>query len=343
MLNSEIRAKADYQKFQISVGRIVNAEGRMLDKVEALSGVLPDVKDKKVLDIGCDFGFWSFMAAQQGAEVLGLDRSREVRGIGHVDIPKLNNETAQDNNFNAEFLGFELGHQWWDIGNFDVAYMMSLYHHVFQNTGGDHESIWFWLSQMADEVIWENPLEADDSVVQLNVNPVIHPLYNEGLIRKHAYKYFDITYEGPALHETTRVVWKLKRKPAKIESFNGRVINGAGGASKAFVYDNERRIDELEFILGMRPIPGSMNVLLDRDFNWASGYYRTGMLDVTDRSKGLNSQWNYKPVRLYPVKVGTKKAFAMRFEGEGYPLNFVELISDERLNTKEHVTVEQWL
>lgn len=330
MLNAEIRANADYQVFTFDA--LEKPVGRMEQKFNALASVLPDFKGKKVLDIGCDFGYWSFLAASRGAEVIGLDRSRDVRGVGPVDIPALNNEAAIEQGLNARFLSYEAGFQFHQLGHYDVALMMSLYHHIYHNTGGDHESIWYWLWTLADEVIWENPTEADDQVVKMNVHPAIHEGYTEERIRHYATKYFDIEYEGPALHETTRVVWRLKRKSIPVREYTGKHRKGAGGASKAFLYADERRSNELERILGVRPLPGSLNVELDSDFEWGDRYYRAPLLDVLERGKGLDVDWGFRPVRLYPVECDGIRAWAMRFEGEAYPLNFIELISDQRLN-----------
>jgi len=336
MQNAEIREAADYQVFTFDC--LEKPPGRMEKKFNALLSVLPDFKGKNVLDIGCDFGYWSFLAASRGGRVVGLDRSRDVRGVGHVDLPALNNESAVEQGFDARFLSYEAGYQYHHLGHYDVALMMSLYHHIYQNTGGDHESIWYWLWTLADVVVWENPTEADDRVVQMNVHPAIHPGYTEDRIRETASKYFEIEYEGPALHETTRVVWRLRRKDIPVRECRGKHIKGAGGASKAFLYANERRIDELQTILGVRPLPGSMNVALDQDFEWGDRYFRAPLLDVVERGKGLDVGWANRPVRLYPVMCDDKQAWIMRFEGEVYPLNFVELISNQRLeNGTDHI------
>jgi CTP-dependent riboflavin kinase len=316
----------------------------MLQKMKALKDIMPEWTGKKVLDIGCDFGFWSFLAAQNGADVLGLDRSRPVKNLGVIDIPKLNHETAVENNLNASFIGYEAGHQWFDFGEADITLLMSLYHHIFQNTGGDHECIWYWLRRHTSEaLIWENPVKSEDSVVQLNVYSIIHSLYNEASIREHANRYFDIVYEGPALHETTRVVWKLVPKVWTTINQTGVVKSGAGGASKAFTYENNRRIEEIQYILGVSPIPGSVNVFLEEDFEWNRGYYRTAILDVVDRSQGLDSKWAYKPCRFYPVDANGTKAWAMRFEGERYPKNMVEIISDKVIEKSDLISIKRYL
>ena len=124
--NAVIRARSDYQIFRVDQGRVTEPCERLQRKLTALSGVLPPLQGQRVLDIGCDFGFWSFLAAAEGAEVIGLDRSREVRGLGRVDIPLLNNQTARENGLNAGFLDYEAGRQWWDFRPFDVVLCMKI-------------------------------------------------------------------------------------------------------------------------------------------------------------------------------------------------------------------------
>jgi len=332
------QTKGDYQQFEVRNGVVANVQGRMLQKMDALKKVLPDWEGKTVLDIGCDFGYWSFLAASQGAQVLGLDRGREVRGFGWVNLPAMNNLVAKENDLDATFMIYEAGVQWHDVGEYDVVLLMSLYHHIYHNCGA-HEPIWYWLRQRNATVIWENPTELNDTVVQLNVHQSLHAGYTEHAIRTAAEKYFEIEYEGPALHEETRTVWQLTPKPVTTKTYKGIGMKGAGGASKAFVHADNRRIKELEYILNITPIPGSFNVGLERDFNWDAKYYRASIMDVVDRRAGIDSQWALRPVRLYPVKCNDQTAYAMRFEGENYPLDMVELISDKRLNADK---VEIW-
>ena len=87
-----IREHADYQKFSFQLGKITNVGSRMQQKLAAIEDVIPDLTGKDVLDIGCDFGFWSFLSAERGADkVVGLDRNRDVKGLGKVDLVGLNN------------------------------------------------------------------------------------------------------------------------------------------------------------------------------------------------------------------------------------------------------------
>lgn len=68
-------------------------ETRMGAKMASFS--FPYVMGKRVLDVGCDMGFWSFLAAAKGADfVLGLDRNRDVRGIGPVDLVALDRKSV---------------------------------------------------------------------------------------------------------------------------------------------------------------------------------------------------------------------------------------------------------
>jgi SAM-dependent methyltransferase len=335
LTEEDIRKRADYQNFVIADGVITELQGRMKTKLDAVRSFLPpNWKNKTVLDIGCDFGFWSFLAATNGAIVTGLDRSRKVRGVGHVNIPKLNNIAAKRNNVNAKFFDFEVGQNWKVWGKHNFVYCMSLYHHIF-NVCGDHQAIWYWLWQNTmDELVWENPTEIDDTVVQMNLRKTLFPHYNESVIRQAAEKYFVITSEQPALHETTRIVWHCVPKESSFPTYRGKMKVGAGGAAKAFRFSSERRCKEFEKATGYYPVPGSLNIELETDFDWNAGYYIANLYDVQNRRESLNQNWIQKRARIYPVKVADQLAWVFRFEADThYPKNFVELISHIHLRT----------
>lgn len=340
LTNQEIRSRSDYQIFDISNHSLINLGKRLEKKLNALRPVLPNFKEKTVLDIGCDFGFWSFLAALNGGSVLGLDRSRPVKDLGQVNIPLLNNQTAQKNQLNAKFLDYEAGNQWWDFKKFDIVFCMSVYHHIF-NICKSHQAVWYWLSRICSgQLIWENPLNSDDRVVQINIPNSELDLYNEDAIRSAAELYFSIEFEGPAIHETTRTVWRMTPKENRTIEYSGKSISGAGGASKAFVYDENKRANHISYILGKPIFPGTLNVQLDSEFAWDRNYFRAQLPDVQDRSKGLDSEWSLKWVRFYPVMINGISAWGMRFEGEKYPLNFLEVIASERLRDRIFNLVE---
>lgn len=296
---------------------------------------LPYMRGKKVLDVGCDMGHWSFLAADQGADsVLGLDRNRDVRGHGRVDLVALNRERAAfEGRDNVTFAEINLGRQWHDFGRFELVLVLSVYHHIFEQCG-DHSSVWFWLHRHCAEggqVLWEGPVSDADPVVRANVSDTNRPFYVRDEILTAAQEYFEAEYIGPALHEPTREVWRFKPLLLPKRSIAGVMQGGAGGATKAFEYDGDRRIAEMESILGARPVPGSLNVQLAEPFEWDRGYLRAQVLDVQDRAAGLNSAWAPRWARFYPLTIDEVPAWAFRFEGERYDRKFLELIAPVRL------------
>jgi len=299
---------------------------------------LPELAGKCVMDVGCDMGAWSFMAADAGAKyVLGLDRNRVVNGVGHVDLVKQCRKYAVDTRRDVcVFEEINVGKQWHEFasefGKFDVVFCLSMYHHIFENCG-DHKPIWFWLwRHMAPGgmVLWENPTGVDDVVVRANVSQENQKRYTREEIFGAAAGYFKPEFIGPALHEPTREVWRLHPRPRGTLTTLALPQDGSGGASKAFNYADGRRIREIEATLGIRPIPGSLNAMTI-SFDWDRDYYRAQILDVADRASGLDSKWAPRWARFYPVTFDGIAAFAFRFEGETYLPNFVELIAARRL------------
>jgi len=328
----------DYQIFDLVDGSPENIGPRMEKKLHALRNTLPeDLSGKSVLDVGCDFGFWSFLCAQRGASaVLGLDRGREVKGQGYVDLPEHNNSRATGTV--CTFQKTNLGKMWEYFGKYDVVLLMSLYHHIYHQCG-DHLPIWYWLYRHTKEMlIWENPTDASDVVVQRNVDGHLHPRYTKEKILEAASVYFNYKYIGPAEHEPTRDVFVFTPKKIPSVSYAGDVKSGAGGASKAFEYNDGFRMTEIRKILGFTPYPGSLNVHLEAPFDWSKGYFRQRVHDVSDRREGLESVWVPRWARFYPVLVGGFKAFVFRFETDSYPENFIELVAEKRL--RDHIDVK---
>lgn len=280
---------------------------------------LPDLTGRTVLDVGCDHGAWCWRALELGASrVLGIDRGREVRGEGFVNLVERNRARGVAG---AEFRELELGRQWHEVGRHDVVLMLNVYHHAYQ-AAGDHAPLWFWLwRHTAGELLWEAPLSTDDSVVARHVT---RP-YFASEIRAAADEWFDVEDVGPGWVPTRRV-WRCRPKAWR-ETYCVTLKDGAGGAAPAFEYADGRRIAEIETALGVRPIAGSLNCRTDRPFHWDRGYYRAEVSDVVVRKAGLDSEWAPRWCRFYPVG----DAYAMRFEGERYAVDFVELIAPRRL------------
>ncbi len=301
---------------------------RMEKKLAAVP--LPDLNGKHVLDIGCDHGYWCQLAKDKGAtRVIGLDRGREVKGKGFVDIVSRNREAISS----CEFYEQEIGRQYMSYGRFDVVLVLNMYHHAY-NVSGDHETLWFWLRQQTEDsgtLMWESPVDTSDGVALKDIRPELHAGYNETAIRAAAERYFDIEDVGAGWLASRRV-WRCTPRTACTE-FSATVKDGAGGASKAFLYNNTARINELEEILGIRIFPGSLNLQADEAFDWSRGYYRAQIGDVVDRKKGLDSAWAPRWCRLYPVSLHDHRAYAMRFEGERYKDTLVELIAPHHIRS----------
>ena len=309
-------------------------ERRMAAKLAAIP--LPYMMGRSVLDVGTDMGYWAFLAASKHASnVLGLDRNREVRGVGHVNLIELNRRRAADEGgHNVQFEHINLGKQWREFGKYDIVLCFSMYHHFYECCG-DHAPIWFWLSRHCKgQVLWEGPVDETDPVVCANVSDVNRGTYNLEEILDAASQFFKAEFIGPALHEPTREVWRFTPKTREIEIVQAEIVGGAGGATPAFLYDEGRRVDEIEYVLGFKPFPGSLNLKLAEPFDWDRGYYRAQILDVADRSAGLDSKWAPRWARFYPLTIDGEQAWAFRFEGEKYNERFVELIAPVRLRDK---------
>lgn len=302
---------------------------RMEKKLRAVP--IPNSLDGlSVLDVGCDHGAFCALAKERGAKrVVGIDRGRPVKGV-YTDVVALNRKALPQ----CEFYLMELGRNWDLLGEFDLVLMLNLYHHVYAVTGGDHESIWFWLHKNTSpngELLWENPTSTADGVALKDIPATLHGGYNEQAIRAAAERYFDIEVVGPGW-VASRVVWRCKPKNVNAHSY-ATVKDGAGGASKAFAYANARRAREIDVALGFYPALGSLNLQATAPFDYDHKYFRVQIGDVTDRKKGLGSEWAPRWCRFYPLDIEGEQAYAMRFEGEKYPLTLVELIAGTHLRT----------
>ena len=114
-------------------------------RLKAAAVPLPDMRGKRVLDVGTDFGWWAFRCAARGARrVVGLDRNRLVRGE-MTDLVAMNRAAALADPAHAacEFVRQAVGADWREHGTFDVILMLSVYHHAYALCG-DHAPLWYW-------------------------------------------------------------------------------------------------------------------------------------------------------------------------------------------------------
>ena len=113
-----------------------------------------------------------------------------------------------------------------------------------------------------------------------------------------------------------------------------------GGATRAFHYAQDRRMHEIQSVLGFLPYPGTLNLVCDVDFDWSEDHYSAVMLDVVNRRFSLSYGWAPRRAGFWPVLVSDVEttqpipAFAFRFENEVYPKNLLELVAPERLRDR---------
>lgn len=178
---------------------------RMAAKLRAIP--LPDLTGKRVLDIGCDHGAFCKLASDQGAAyVLGLDRGRGVRGSNGREFVDLVARNAAEGWPRCEFRAFNLGVEWTLFGTFDVVLFLSVYHHVYGETG-DHGRIWRWLrAHTAGVLFWEGPVDHQDPVARMRTKHRVG--YTREAILAAAQASFHVEHIGPALHRPHREVWR---------------------------------------------------------------------------------------------------------------------------------------
>ncbi len=121
----------------------------------------------------------------------------------------------------------------------------------------------------------------------------------------------------------------------------GKIKDGAGGASRAFEKNNGRRIKEIEKGLEIIPFPGSLNVTLDKNFNWGKHKsVKFPVLDVNRKNKKL--PWQPHMCNFYHVIISAKKnpdykynAWIIRWDRDiktkRYKDNYVGIVAEVNL------------
>ncbi len=179
---------------------------RMADKMKAIP-IPADLTGVRVLDVGCDHGFWSRLASERGAEyVLGVDRGRWVRQKGFVDLAAQNNAKGWHR---CEFQNHDLGKVWPELGTFDLIFCFSLYHHWYGQCG-NHAAIWKWLydhlAKPHGVLLWEGPHSTRDGTARSVTRDAGD--YTRESILGAARGFFDVEIVGEALHRAHREVWR---------------------------------------------------------------------------------------------------------------------------------------
>lgn len=107
----------------------------------------------------------------------------------------------------------------------------------------------------------------------------------------------------------------------------GIVKDGAHGASRAFKFKDRLRIKEIEKIINYVAVPGTLNVTLNRNFDWESHLYLEGFLTDLQKQGDFIVLKGPRLMRFYPIQINNFQAHAVRFKDAPYQLNFMEIIS----------------
>lgn len=102
--------------------------------------------------------------------------------------------------------------------------------------------------------------------------------------------------------------------------------NGTGIASRM----HDRRIGPVERLVGVPLHRGTLNLTLDRPFDWAAEHVTLTLPDAKDW-QDLDGEWFESPARVSPVLVGYHAAWAMRLDRSSAPANLIEVVAPVRL------------
>jgi CTP-dependent riboflavin kinase len=109
------------------------------------------------------------------------------------------------------------------------------------------------------------------------------------------------------------------------------------GTGKATIM-HERRGPALEEYAGTDLHPGTLNIVLDRPFDW-SGAETIAVPDAVSWAD-LDGEWFVSSASVQPISVGDMDAWAVRMERSRAPRNLIEVVAPVRLRDKLSGTVK---
>lgn len=198
--------KTYYQKFTITKEKTLIPDGLSAHKLKFMEETfLNQLAGKRLLDIGCSFGFFCVEAKRRGArEVIGIDWpesiaiARDVAGYLNLDIQ------YRDERFSEDIL---------KLGTFDVILLCSVYHYIFSSLP-DHSKIFNILSKLQGDIFFENPMDTQDHSCQEFFNkhaPELAPMYTPALILDAINRHYKTIYLGNHLHAFRSIYWLEKK------------------------------------------------------------------------------------------------------------------------------------
>lgn len=108
--------------------------------------------------------------------------------------------------------------------------------------------------------------------------------------------------------------------------YRARMVNGTGIASRM----HDRRIDPIQQYVGACLHRGTLNLSLDKPFDWAAPHEAITVPDAKNW-QDLDGPWFESVARVYPVLVGYQRAWVMRLDRSSAPANTIEVVAPVRL------------
>lgn len=115
--------------------------------------------------------------------------------------------------------------------------------------------------------------------------------------------------------------------------YKGKAQDGGAGASRAMAHERCRRMLELKEILGYMPFPGSLNLSLDRPFDYSQPCIEAEVLNPQS-VHNFDAPWVKEVFQFWPITIAGIEAHAVcmkrRHRAQRQP-TFMEVYAPVRL------------
>jgi len=193
------------------IGQIVRRDKLWDDK---FANIIKE--SKSFLSLGSNKGYFCFKMNKSGLRTVGVEPSKSQVDLCSdiVKYFKLENISFIRSEFNKKVLA--------QLDGYDLVYMGNMYHYIF-NQFHNHQPIWELLYKIANKyIIFENPLDNTDTVVQGNFFnpdrpknlwcPDVQREYTKEKFLQVVSQYFTIQDLGVSATSSTRNLYLLTRK-----------------------------------------------------------------------------------------------------------------------------------
>jgi len=195
------------QKFEIvDKNQIISSEREQNTIDHMLSIFNGKVENKKILDIGCNFGLFSVMLTWMKAKCTGIDPNEKAIEIA---------------NRVKDYLGLKINYvlgkftkEWLSKKKFNYIICTSCYHYLWGHFK-NHDEIFKLFHGTGADIFFEDALDMTDYSCNEYFTkqfPTEKHLYTKELILDAAKKYFDLSYMGDHLNGTRHIYWMKREK-----------------------------------------------------------------------------------------------------------------------------------